>query len=278
MAIEAADGGDGAALDLDHGDAQGGGVQHQLIERGAALGDHQQTLGLAASSEGLLHRPAAGHDLFFLTEDLGWRRTTRWGRRSETVASLEVAAAPRTSVAVPLATGRTRASAAIALAVVHTAFVPGASLGRTALWRPTVTARAVTGSGTRAAASGPVAVGLAAVRPVASGPIAVGLAAVWPVASGPVAVGPATLGLAAVWLAAAGPASTGLAAIRSTATGLGAIRLATTGLAAVGLAAAGSAVIGLALVGLAVGWLVAVWSTILRACLFVGSLLFVGHL
>ena len=60
VAVEAGERGQRATLDLDDRDAQRGGVQHQLVERGAALGHHQQPAarpaGREASSTG--RRPA----------------------------------------------------------------------------------------------------------------------------------------------------------------------------------------------------------------------------
>jgi hypothetical protein len=73
VALEAADGGDGAAFDLDHGDAQGRGVEHQSLERSAPLGHDEQAPGFAAGREGLLDGSPAGHHLLVLTQHVRGR-------------------------------------------------------------------------------------------------------------------------------------------------------------------------------------------------------------
>ncbi len=53
----------GPALDLDDRDPQGGRVEHEPLERIAALGRHEQATRGAARDEGLLHGAPAGHEL-----------------------------------------------------------------------------------------------------------------------------------------------------------------------------------------------------------------------
>jgi hypothetical protein len=68
--IEAAERGQRPSLDLDDGDAQRRGVEHELVQRGATLRDDEQADRLAMRGEGLLDRSSAGDDLLVGTEEL----------------------------------------------------------------------------------------------------------------------------------------------------------------------------------------------------------------
>ena len=84
--------GERAALDLDHRDAQGGGVQHQLLESGTSLGHHQQAARRPAGGERLLHRAAAGDQLLVLGQPLGRREGIGLGGPPAVVGSARPAA------------------------------------------------------------------------------------------------------------------------------------------------------------------------------------------
>jgi hypothetical protein len=68
--VEPAEGGQRTALDLDHGDAQGRGVQHEALEGLTAIRHHEQPPGGTASGECLFDGPATGDDLLVLGESL----------------------------------------------------------------------------------------------------------------------------------------------------------------------------------------------------------------
>ena len=75
VAIEPGDRRQRPALDLDHGDPQARRVEHELLERMAALRDDEQAARLAAGHESLLDRAPAGDDLLVL----GQRQREREG-------------------------------------------------------------------------------------------------------------------------------------------------------------------------------------------------------
>ena len=64
-------GGERAAFDLDDRDAQGRGMQRQLLEGSAPLGHHEQARGWGGGGEGLLDRTAAGDQLLVLGQTSG---------------------------------------------------------------------------------------------------------------------------------------------------------------------------------------------------------------
>ena len=68
-----------AALDLHDRDAQGRGMQHQLVERRASLRHHQQTAARPSSGEGLLHGPTTRHELLVIADLLRGREGSRRG-------------------------------------------------------------------------------------------------------------------------------------------------------------------------------------------------------
>ena len=71
------------ALDLHDRDAQRRRMEHDLLQRVAAIGDDEQPAGGAPGGEGLLHRPAPGDQLLPVVEprQVGQRRPGRARRR-----------------------------------------------------------------------------------------------------------------------------------------------------------------------------------------------------
>lgn len=77
MPIEARQGRERAALQLDDGDAQTGRVKHELLERLAPLWDDQQPDGRTAGGERLLDRAPASNQLLVRTQEVGRRQGDR---------------------------------------------------------------------------------------------------------------------------------------------------------------------------------------------------------
>ena len=100
MTVEAGDGGQRAALDLDDGDAQARGVQDELLQGQAALRDDEQPLRLAARDECLLDRPAAGDQLLVVREGEGRVLDPQRARGRVAGAAHGRAARPRVRAAV----------------------------------------------------------------------------------------------------------------------------------------------------------------------------------
>ncbi len=110
VAIEAGQRGQRTPFELDDRNAQPGGVEHELLQGAAPLWDHEQPECRAPGRKGLLDRPAAGDELFLLTEQI------RGGKRGHRTL-------PRSRLAIPAGPGRGSRS-------------PFGSFGRTpAAWR-----------------------------------------------------------------------------------------------------------------------------------------------
>jgi hypothetical protein len=115
VTIEAGERREGSAFDLDDRDAQVGGVEHELLEGGPALGYDQQADRGTSRDECLLDRTPAGDEFLLGTERLRRRQGGRSGRTAAARVSFRagiraIGAGPRPVRSIAIGAAPVRAS------------------------------------------------------------------------------------------------------------------------------------------------------------------------